>query len=889
MLRKDYQAPNFSVSNTKLDFLILDSSTVYVNADYKVQPKDDWDGKLTLNGGNTIDLLSIKINKNLVNLCTVTKVETSYGKDLVISDVSTDKSEFTVSVSVKLDPSANTSLEGLYVSDGVLVTQCESHGFRNIIYGFDRPDVLSKYKVRISASQPSYPVLLSNGNVINKEDFDSLDNSFGELSLSDLTIKTEVFEDPFAKPSYLFCMVAGELENIYDTFTTKSGKSVDLYVLAKSDIIGQCHFAMAALKRAMSHDEEQYDLEYDLDNYKIVAIDDFNAGAMENKGLNVFNSKYVLADPKFTSDGTYAGIDSVIAHEYFHNYTGNRVTLRDWFELTLKEGLTVFRDQEYSELADSYASARVEQSSTMKGYQFSEDAGPTSHPIRPDEVENMSNFYTSTVYNKGAEIIRMISTMVGSDVMHKAVKSYLDKFDGQAVACEDFVAAIEEYTGADLQQFRLWYSQNGTPKVNIKRKLSTDKSKLKLTIEQSYKEKGENFKPFHIPFKMKLFNPENGESIPTGLENDILHIKNEIECFTFDLQNVDTMPLLSGLRDFSSPVVYTSDMTDMETTLLMTIDDSEVTVIELFSDLKNQAFLKSLSMEKPTFDPIIFETINKNIALFIDNKISAGTLSDLITIPSSAFVKTQVETIVLEKMFECMDEYNDELSRHCSTSLFKAIEFIESVKIKGKLLIEHVEFDYNVAKYRTLKYQLLSKFSCIDPDLTNYYVQEQIKNTKTFSDQSSLLSILVNTSINLNCRPGFIAKCHSDWEGNLNAFSALISTVCSAKEMSLWDTISQYEPLVDRKNPNMVRAFLGGVAGSREFCSLDGKGYTYMATWIEELDKSNPSLAANLINTLNYQKHKDERKTILRSTLLDLDGKVKSSQLKEKIKMLLSA
>lgn len=897
MLRKDYKSPKFSVSNTRLDFLILNDSNVLANATFVVQPHSDWDGVLTLNVGESPKIKKIKINNECISLENIKKVKTSYGKDFVFENLThLDNSEqsrrqneesIIVSVTSELNPKANTSLSGLYLSDGILITQCESHGFREMFPSFDTPDILSKYKVRIHAPKADYPVILSNGNSINELDFPEIETVFPDKIPNNVTFSCITYEDPFAKPSYLFALVAGDLSFIKDTFKTMNGKNIDLLIYAKENIIEQCHFAMGALKRSMKHDEDLYGLEYDLDNYKVVGINDFNAGAMENKGLNIFNSAYILADSKYSTDHDFAMVDAVIAHEYFHNFTGNRVTLRDWFELTLKEGLTVFRDQEYSERSDSFCAARLEQISTIKNHQFKEDAGPNSHPIRPDEVLNMDNFYSSTVYDKGAEIIRMIANSVGMDNFHLAVKHYLDKYDGQAVTCDDFVDTIEKFTHSDFSQFKRWYSQNGTPKVDVKRIFDKEHGTVTLEIKQSYKEKGDDFKPFHIPFKMTLIDPKTGNQIPTGLKGDILDIKDEHTTVVFDCPTSD-MPLISGLRDFSAPVVYTSDMTPFEIDKLMQLDDSNVSIVESFNDFKHREILNVINGHSSEFSIIIPSFINKKLEEMMLGDLDYTVVTNLLSIPTVSYLTTQVEKIDLETIYDSIDSLRVFIIDNCEKHIKMALEFLVSVKTDGKRLDDFYDFDYGVAKMRTIRYQLINLLSLKDSDLASSYLPEDIMGNN-FSDKIYALHSCCNHIKNETLRNKMIDDIFNFSKENFNSLTSFISHVCSGNELFFDDIIRDYEKLIDFKNPNLVRSFLGGLASHRDFHNLNGKGYNYLKDKIIMLDKSNASLASILVTSLDYNKHKIERKTVLKECLLELQSKVKSSQVKEKLDKMLKS
>ncbi|MCG8689304.1 MAG: aminopeptidase N, partial [Desulfobacterales bacterium] len=453
--------------------------------------------------------------------------------------------EFELEITSILDPDANTALEGLYRSGQILCTQCEAQGFRKITPYPDRPDVMAPFSCTIVADKSRYPVLLSNGNLVDKGD---LDNNRHYVR----------WEDPHKKPCYLFALVAGDLALLEDEFITASGRRVALHIYSEKENIDKCGYAMTALKQSMKWDEDRFGLEYDLDLYQIVAINDFNAGAMENKGLNIFNAKYVLADPATATDDDFMGVQGVIAHEYFHNWTGNRVTLKNWFQLSLKEGLTVFRDQEFSSDMNSRPVKRIADVKNLKAFQFPEDSGPMTHPVRPDAYIKMDNFYTMTVYEKGAEVIRMIYQFLGKETFRKGMDLYFEKFDGKAVTLEDFIGVMSEVSGRNFDQFFLWYTQSGTPHVTMERQYDEKKRTLSLTFTQdTAPDRNQNEKkPLRLPIPIELINSK-GETVKS---EDMFELTSEEETFVFKDVDSDTYP--SAFREFSAPIRLAPDFTD---------------------------------------------------------------------------------------------------------------------------------------------------------------------------------------------------------------------------------------------------------------------------------------------------------------------------------------
>lgn len=545
--RKDYQAPSHTITDIDLTFDLYDNDTIVTALSKVVQKGESTTLELD---GEGLELRSVKVNGEDWAHHEVKEAS------LVLSDL---PAEFELEIITKIDPEANTALEGLYKSGGAFCTQCEAEGFRRITYYLDRPDVLAKYTTKVIADKATYPYLLSNGNRIAQ----------GEAENGRHWVQ---WQDPHPKPAYLFALVAGDFDVLRDKYTTMSGRNVDLEIFVDKGNLDRAGHAMTSLINSMKWDEERFGLEYDLDIYMIVAVDFFNMGAMENKGLNIFNSKFVLANDQTATDRDYLGIEAVIGHEYFHNWTGNRVTCRDWFQLSLKEGLTVFRDQEFSSDLGSRAVNRIDNVRIIRGPQFAEDASPMSHPIRPDKVIEMNNFYTLTVYEKGSEVIRMYHTLLGEEGFQKGMKLYFERHDGTAATCEDFVSAMEDATGVDLKQFRLWYSQSGTPTLRVNSEYNAEAKTYALTVEQfteATQDQAEK-QALHIPFDIELYDSK-GQVIPLIINGESVHnvldIKQDKQTFVFE--NVVEQPVPSLLREFSAPVKLEYDYSDAELIFLM--------------------------------------------------------------------------------------------------------------------------------------------------------------------------------------------------------------------------------------------------------------------------------------------------------------------------------
>ena len=553
---KDYRAPDFEVEQIDLEFDLKENSATVVNR--MSLKKKTQNTTLELNG-EKIELVAIELDGRPLGASDYEKTDSL----LILKNL---PEKFSLKITTHFNPKDNTELSGLYYSGGFLCTQCEAEGFRRITYFLDRPDVMTKYHVTIRADKKKFPVLLSNGNRLASKD------------LGDGRHQAE-WEDPFKKPSYLFALVAGDLGVIQDEFQTMSQRKINLEIYAPHGKQQMCHHAMRSLKHSMKWDEERFGREYDLDDYMIVSIDDFNMGAMENKGLNIFNSRLVLADENTATDMDFHRIESVVAHEYFHNWTGNRVTLRDWFHLSLKEGLTVFRDQEFSADRTDIGIQRINDVSDLRERQFIEDAGPSAHPVRPESCYSVDNFYTATIYEKGSEIIRMMSTMVGRLGFRNGMDTYFDRHDGHAVTIEDYVQSISEPNKKDWTQFRLWYSQAGTPTVEVTERYDESQKQYHLHLEQSSPSPlGQpDKKPFHIPLSFELFGPSgqlmdiHSDQISRNSEGQkLIELKSQKIDLTFS--QIASRPVLSLLRQFSAPVNLKWDRPDQDLFFLMTKD-----------------------------------------------------------------------------------------------------------------------------------------------------------------------------------------------------------------------------------------------------------------------------------------------------------------------------
>ena len=637
---KDYTVPDFLIRCVDLSFSLAEENTrVISRLTLKRNPDSQTGDAPLILAGENLTLISVILNDD--NELT----EKNYQQtpdSLIIKDVPQHR-EFVLTIENIINPKANTALEGLYLSNGMLCTQCEAEGFRTITYFLDRPDVMSKFTTTLVADKDRYPILLSNGNKVAQ----------GELADNRHWV---TWEDPFNKPCYLFALVAGQLECIEDSFTTQSGRNISLQIFVEKHDLDKCAHAMQSLKNAMHWDEQVYGLEYDLDLYMIVAVGHFNMGAMENKGLNVFNTKFVLARPDTATDFDYEHIEGVIGHEYFHNWTGNRITCRDWFQLSLKEGFTVFRDQEFTGDRTSKAVKRIEDVINLRTRQFAEDAGPMAHPIRPDAYIEINNFYTLTVYEKGAEVVRMIHTLVGAEGFRKGSDLYFERHDGQAVTCDDFIKAMEAANAVDLSQFRRWYEQAGTPVLSVKQYYDTAANTLTLTINQHCPETpGQTVKePLHIPVTVGLIN-KDGSIAPCKLKSNvvdrtdhaILQLTQAEQSFVFE--DLKEKPVVSILRGFSAPVKLMMERNLEELAFLLSHDCDTFNrweagqqlagqiIADLIVDIQNGRDLQ--------LNPIIINAVKQVMEQSWDD---LSYFSLLLSLPSETYLAEQMEVVDVE-------------------------------------------------------------------------------------------------------------------------------------------------------------------------------------------------------------------------------------------------
>ncbi|MEL0639529.1 aminopeptidase N [Pseudoalteromonas aliena] len=852
---KDYKAPDFLIDHTELTFDLQPLST-------KVS------SLLTLTrvGDKKVPLVLDGIDLRLLSLSIDTVEITDYeivGEQLIINNL---PDSCQLSIVTEISPETNTSLEGLYLSGGAYCTQCEAQGFRKITYYMDRPDVLATFDVTIIADK-KYLQLLSNGNQVDS----------GETQDGRHFVK---WQDPFKKPSYLFALVAGDFDVLQDTYTTKSGKDVELALFVDKGNLSKTPHAIGSLKKAMQWDEERFNLEYDLDIYMIVAVDFFNMGAMENKGLNVFNSKCVLANQETATDKDYHTIESIVGHEYFHNWTGNRVTCRDWFQLSLKEGLTVFRDQEFSSDLGSRALNRIDAVKVMRTHQFSEDAGPMAHPIRPEKVIEMNNFYTVTVYDKGAEVIRMMHTLLGETNFQKGMTLYFERHDGQAVTCDDFVSAMSDASGVNLEQFKLWYSQSGTPRLNAEQSFDSATNTYSLTIEQCAPSNQPENKPLHIPFAIELLDA-NGQSIELEYKEEkqdhVLNVTSKIQTFCFD--NITTKPVAVLLEDFSAPCILTQQTTETELLHIMHYARSD------FSrwDAQQQLFIKAVKSQitNASNSALSADIINALRVLINAKEGDLALIAELLKIPSFDTLAAEFDVIPVDEIIKITHKFELQIAEELSDDFVSCYESLEddgSVSAKA------------VAN-RALKQLCLHYLAKTQKAEAITFINEAA-NSNNMTNVLSALSAAVKASNPI--QNTLLSHFDSQWRHDVLVMDKWFALQAMQSGSDAIDNIKAlYEhPCFDFSNPNRVRALVGSFShfNIAQFHRADGKGYELLGDLLIKLNAINPQNASRMLTPfMSWKRYDEARSQVMRQQLqrlADLEGL--SDDLYEKVEKALA-
>ncbi|TDO96834.1 aminopeptidase N [Marinomonas balearica] len=834
---KDYTVPDFLIDKTELTFE-LEEANVLVTSRLHMRRNalsSDKVASLVLDGGDEMKLIGVAIDN-------VSLSADEYQITNQSLEIFSAPNEFVLTCETLVEPQNNTRLEGLYRSSSMFCTQCEAEGFRHITYYLDRPDVMSVFTTTIIGDEEKYPVMLSNGNEVER----------GKTE-DGKTVVT--WHDPFKKPAYLFALVAGNLAVQDDVFKTKSGRVVTLRIFTEHHNLEKVDYAMGALKRSMKWDEDVYGREYDLDIFMVVAVDDFNMGAMENKGLNIFNSSCLLASPETTTDDAYLRIEAIVAHEYFHNWSGNRVTCRDWFQLSLKEGFTVFRDQTFSSDMHSETVKRVEDVSFLRTAQFAEDAGPMAHPVRPESFIEISNFYTLTVYEKGSEIVRMIYTLLGEQAFRKGSDLYFDRHDGQAVTCDDFVAAMEDASGVDLSQFKRWYSQAGTPELLFESKYSVTDKTLKLVVKQTTPPTpGQESKlPLHIPIKLGLISKDGNELESTysgeTAQEHVLHLKSEEA--TFEFSGVDSEPVPSILRGFSAPVKYEYAYSTEELLLLMSSDSDGFNRWNAAQQLAVRE-LKSLIHQIKNGEPLADQSdlVKGFKSLLLNEELDPAMVALILELPSQAYLSE------LEK------EIDPHAIHSALTHLTKVIANALKEEFSATYMnnVESTVYEPNaiqIAK-RALKNIALHYWVESDDVTALESLNEQFSNSDNMTDQYAALSIAVEAGVEK--ADVMLATFYDQWLHESLVVNKWLTLSASQENVDGLKRVEELmsHPAFDIKNPNKVRAVLGGMGRSVQvFHKEDGSGYRYLADQIIYLNKRNPQLASRICTPLTrWKKYK---------------------------------
>ncbi len=877
---KDYQPPEFLIESTTLRFdLFEDHALVVAELAFRKNPDSVISNPDSLQlHGERLELQSLLLDDKAL-------AETDYSVDeesLTINGLAEilgkPAESFTLICHTRIEPQNNTTLEGLYKSRKMFCTQCEAEGFRKITYYLDRPDVMSRFSTTISADKTRYPVLLSNGNPVARGDVEDDDSRHWVT-----------WDDPFKKPSYLFALVAGDLAVIDDAFTTMSGREIHLQIFVEEKDLDKCDHAMRSLKNAMRWDEEVYGREYDLDIFMIVAVDDFNMGAMENKGLNIFNTSCVLANPATTTDFGFQRVEAVVAHEYFHNWSGNRVTCRDWFQLSLKEGFTVFRDSEFSADMGSRTVKRVEDVNFLKTVQFAEDGGPMAHSVRPDSYMEIANFYTVTIYEKGAEVVRMISLLLGPELFRAGSDLYFVRHDGQAVTTEEFVKAMEEASGKDLSQFRRWYTQAGTPKLDMAGQFNADDETFTLTVKQYTPDTpGQSNKlPLHIPLRVGLLSAD-GQELPLVLAGEaastaavqtdrVLEVTEAEQQFVF--AGIKDKPIPSLLRSFSAPVKSSYDYSLDELAFLVVHDSDGFNRWSAMQSLAcavvdhccSQGQGQAQGQEQLSADDELVATLITTVRQVLVNAldepaVDKAMIAHLVTLPTLSFLIERATVADVDQLHRVRDTLanivanalQEEFAR-CYTANVSATEFSASAEAIAQRALKNLALSYLV---RTGDQKWIQQCN------------EQFANASNMTDQMTALRCLAHSDA-VAAKP-LAEKALTSFYEQWRHEALVVDQWFSVQAVSpLPGALARVKALMAHadftlRNPNKVRSLIGTFCGQNHaaFHNLDGSGYEFLADCVLELDALNPQIAARLLTPLTrWKKYDAQRQSLMQVQL----------------------
>lgn len=850
---KDYVKPDYQIEKTDLAFDLEEDYTVVTSKlEVRRSAHASADAPLVLNG-QEMELLSVKVD----------------GRALAASEFVVDSESLTIEklpaesqiqCVTKIEPHANTSLEGLYKSRAMFCTQCEAEGFRKITYYLDRPDVMSEFTTQITADKTRYPILLSNGNKVDA----------GELEGNKHWVK---WHDPFKKPCYLFALVAGDLVSVDDTFKTLSGRDVAIRVFVEEKDTDKCQHAITSLKNAMKWDEDVYGREYDLDIFMIVAVDDFNMGAMENKGLNIFNTSCVLAKPETTTDDGFQRVEGVVAHEYFHNWSGNRVTCRDWFQLSLKEGFTVFRDAEFSADMGSRTVKRVEDVSFLKTMQFAEDAGPMSHPVQPSSYIEISNFYTLTIYEKGSEVVRMIRTLLGEELFRSGSDLYFDQQDGSAATIEDFVSAMAEVSGRDFSQFMRWYRVAGTPEIHAVGEYDAENKQYHLSFSQpkSISEQGDE--PFVVPISMGLLGSDGPlaltlageEQKPEGVTSRVLEFNQMQQRFSFE--NIEQAPVPSLLRGFSAPIKLHYNYSRDDLMRLMSADEDGFVRWDASQQLAVQVIEEVMAAlvnePAPNVDARLIEAYK---TILQDHSLDPAMVALMLKLPSEAYLAELKSNIDVEAIHHARNR----VERRVAVALHE--QFVATYERFNDNEPFSVSSDA-IAK-RALKNTALHYLMVLGKEESQKLCYEQWKSASNMTDELAALTAIVHSpkASLADVKAQVLLTFYDKWKDEALVLNHWLAAQCTSPvpgTLAKVEELMQHEAF-DIKNPNKIRSVIGAFAmrNPTNFHDKSGNGYRFLADQIIALDDTNPQVAARLLTPLTkWKKYDQGRQDVMKAQL----------------------
>ncbi|UUY07810.1 aminopeptidase N [Pseudomonas sp. J452] len=852
---KDYQAPDYLIDETHLTFeLYEDHTLVHAQLVMRRNPACGAGLPPLVLDGQQLELLSLALDDRELTAA-------DYQLDDSHLTLQPTQERFVIDSSVRIHPESNTALEGLYKSSGMFCTQCEAEGFRKITYYLDRPDVMSKFTTTVSAEQHSYPVLLSNGNPIAT-------GSEGDGR------HWATWEDPFMKPAYLFALVAGDLWCVEDRFTTMSSREVTLRIYVEPENIDKVQHAMDSLKKSMKWDEQVYGREYDLDIFMIVAVNDFNMGAMENKGLNIFNSSCVLARAETATDAAHQRVEAVVAHEYFHNWSGNRVTCRDWFQLSLKEGFTVFRDSEFSADMNSRTVKRIEDVAYLRTHQFAEDAGPMAHPVRPDAYMEISNFYTLTIYEKGSEVLRMIHTLLGAETFRKGSDLYFERHDGQAVTCDDFVQAMEDASGVDLSQFKRWYTQAGTPRLEVSESYDAAANTYRLQFRQSCPATpGQAEKlPFVIPVELSLLDAEGrelplqlvGEDQPVG-SSRVLQVTQAEQAFTF--VNLADKPLPSLLRGFSAPVKLSFPYSRDQLMFLMQHDSDGFNRWEAGQQLAVQVLQELIGQHQRGEALVLDQRLVTALRSVLENaSLDQAMVAEMLSLPGEGYLTEISEVADVDAIHAAREFARSELASALFAPLWARYQANRELSRSTAYVAESTHFARRSLQNIALSYLMLTgKAEVLAACL------EQFEVCDNMTERLAALAVLVNSSFTSE-RDAALQSFAEHFKDNALVMDQWFSVQAASTlpgGLARVQALMQH-PAFTMKNPNKVRALIGAFAGQNliNFHAADGSGYRFLADQVISLNASNPQIASRQLGPLTrWRKYDASRQALMKAEL----------------------